>query len=143
MQAGRVIKFRGKRADNGEWVYGLPAFNRDCSGIDKIEVPALSGGVCTLVDPETVGQFTGLLDLNGKEIYEGDILQAELYPIGPNDEYVAVVECADASFVATKYLKANSTKRGISHGMSESIGDRGEVEIIGNIYENKELLKAI
>ncbi|CAM3850658.1 MULTISPECIES: YopX family protein [Paenibacillus] len=75
----REIKFRGKRIDNGEWVYGMPAFNRDCTGIDKIEEPMKAGGICRLVDPETVGQYTGKKDIEGNELYDGDITIDEFY----------------------------------------------------------------
>lgn len=79
----REILFRGKRKDNGEWVYGylcrygftgkekyyiIPYYASDLYGIE--------------VDPETVGQFTGLTDCNEKKIFEGDIIRYADY-----DEY--------------------------------------------------------
>lgn len=90
-------------------------------------------------------QFTGLKDINGTEIYEGDILTTEFYPFQDygKHNYHGVVEWIDetASFYITKRI-ANNEKRGISDGISEPIEDISEFEIIGNIYENPELLKS-
>ncbi|TQR29412.1 YopX family protein [Brevibacillus brevis] len=149
MQAGREIKYRGKRIDNGEWVYGLPTFNRDCTGIDKIEVPELSGGICKLVDPVTVGQFTGLQDKNGREIYEGDIIQGTTYlyghqlKTGRQFDYLGVVEWGTQADVGLCWQVSN--KQG-SWELRQTV-HRNDIDyctgdIIGNIYENPEFLEA-
>lgn len=64
----REYRFRGKRLDNGEWVNGFGAFMWEDDGIQKAEIYSTYG--VYEVDPETVGQYTGLPDRKGKKIYE-------------------------------------------------------------------------
>jgi len=89
-------KFRGKRVDNGEWVYGVPCeFYRDTyrtntiALINTIGTDELDGFMdqvdYELVDPNTIGQFTGLLDKNDVEIYERDILDSTRKSFGGVD----------------------------------------------------------
>lgn len=125
----RVIKFR-------QWVPGLNQYigfwgtNIDPHGAYWVGPASESESIHE--------QFTGLKDKNGREIYEGDILTAEGYPWfddgAPN--YRAVVEYGtDAMFLAVKVC-INPAKRGISHGIAESLGEVEGWEIIGNIHEN-------
>ena len=74
----RTIKFRGKRLTDGAWIYGDFFRNRGLSFIasDGIAENPLATWRDYNVDPETVGQFTGLHDKNGKEIYEGDLIKS-------------------------------------------------------------------
>lgn len=133
----REIKFRGKRLDNGEWVVGsyIEAENRDLSIAHQI-VPYESGEAVREVDPVTVGQFTGLKDKNGREIYVGDILKSE------RDDRLYVVKFWSGMF----YASVEECNKGIFggfplHALTENEESGYECDIIGNIHDNPELLK--
>lgn len=69
----RTIKFRGKDFHSGEWFYGN-LFVKDSHGRTHISTPKCG---CFRINPETVGQFTGVIDEEGQEVFEGDILEAD------------------------------------------------------------------
>lgn len=91
-----------------------------------------------------VEQYTGIKDKNGIEIYEGDIISADRYLFIDEDQqnYVGIVEFLPPAFAYT--LKCvNSDKRGVSEGAVELLGEDFDLEVIGNIHENPELLEHI
>ena len=147
----REIKFRGRSFDNGEWIYG--DYHKRAGGVHciiKME-PDENGKVVYAVHqavPDTIGQFTGLHDKNGKEIYEGDILRGFEYPFYDAQEdaynYYAIVDWDDeeAQFYAYHDLARGAQVRGVSCGVGEDMKDLREMEVIGNIYNNLGLLKA-
>ena len=128
----REILFRGKRTDNGEWIYGDLIQNVDCLKIREQEKSIKKITKSYEVDLETVGQFTGLLDKNGKKIFEGDIvLGLFLFDMSIN----AVVKFRDGAF-------GLEWRRGeiIEFNAFTSLCNI-TYEIIGNIYDNPELLE--
>lgn len=131
----REIKFRGKRIDNGEWVYGNYFIDeRDIEdGFIWRDIPQIQQRYGDHyqyydVDPSTVGQFTGLKDRNGKEIYEGDVVRIDDLGIGIVDyeEGRFTMRRREERFCWPVYCR-------IDHSPFVP-------EVIGNIYENPELL---
>ena len=135
----REVLFRGKRLDNGEWVYGsfvqIPLVSGRIAycicpiekvGRENKNVPHM-GILYTLnedifvVDPATVGEYTGLIDKDGNKIFEGDIIQfykTSAYVIFRGGEFCAI-DCNNTSYCIVQNC----------------------CEIIGNIQDNPELLE--
>ena len=125
----REILFKGKRADNGEWIEGylFKQWNR------TFLLWGMTGDNpdMTEVIPETIGQFTGLTDKNGKKIFEGD--------------FVATTRTFYHRIYEVRFSEARCGwfpfASGDGCGCCEDEVECPEyVEIIGNIYDNKELL---
>jgi uncharacterized phage protein (TIGR01671 family) len=145
----REILFRGKRIDNGTWVYGYYGVFKDNYEIfvpfseeeekrNEGHVFSAIGGLWNRVNPETIGQFTGLTDKNGTKIFEGDIIDASAEwwdasgPAGHDSPIIAVTWnndlCGFDPFAnydcdCGVYICADNCK------------------VIGNIYDNPELLE--
>ena len=144
----KEIKFRGKRRDNGEWVYGVPYYYNSIFYMLPLsntfvygELDGLFFGVIHNVIPETVGQYTGLKDKNGKEIYEGDIVE-DIMSEASNSWGVITLE--PTKWEGEPLIFGNEDailyKGFIDKGFIELI-NRGRIKIIGNIFDNPELLE--
>ena len=123
----REILFRGKRIENGEWVYGSLVLWYD--GSISIETGVYDAPMYA-VDPATIGQFTGLTDKNGKRIFEGDLITI---PGSKRQGLPAPVTWSnfDARF--------EICRRGFNPICLD--GDEGIYEVIGNIHDNYEFLE--
>lgn len=115
----RTIKFRGKSKRNGEWFYGN-LYDKDEDG--NTHICTTSNG-CLNIDSETVGQFTGLIDNNGKEIYEGDIVKNE---DSHGNTRINKVLFRNGCFIVDDDYVLFKLKN---------------IEVFGNIYDNPELLQ--
>lgn len=129
----RTIKFRGKSIGGKEWLYGDLVSSADKKRFAILVNNKESYDECE-VDPETIGQFTGLYDCNGNKIYEGDILKWE------KDGLMYVVKFWDGMF----YASVKECNDGIFGGFplhALTKHDDRKCEIVGNIYDNPELMK--
>lgn len=123
----REILFRGKIVDSVEWIHGI-AFPHDrgsCSILYQFPMDgALEGRE---VDPDTVGQFTGLYDKDGARIYEGDIVVTELWPGG---HFLGAVEWREKDCAFSVRLSENNST-GVSTGC----------RVVGNIHDDPDMLE--
>ena len=136
----REIKFKGKSKRDGRWWFGNLCV-KGTKGNTQIYDPEYGG--CFEIDSDTVGQFTGLHDKNGKEIYEGDILCIRQHELNilrgafRETEIICVVEFRNGAFIPVM-------SNGIGYNWSNfiyGVTPTKDYTVIGNIYDNPELLK--
>lgn len=158
----RQIIFRGKRIDNGEWVFGDLIRNLIYDGREKeMRIGDIyfehngdihGTAVCKVI-PETVGQFTGLTDRNGKKIFEGDIVKAYFQPRNfKNPPYaIGSVIFENGTFKVVVHISKNSIEYKVfekediaAYSIEHNFLDRYYVlEVIGNIHDKPELLEKL
>ena len=147
----REILFRGKRVDNGEWVYGYYCpcvfgnFPADPAIIDADELKK-GKWVPVRVIPETVGQYTGLTDKKGKKIFEGDITKYDLWDDKfdyreVNFGYFYAATDSYNGGPALGFYLANINGNADDIGFSKNMYKY--IEVIGNIHNNPELLEVM
>lgn len=137
----REILFRGKRLDSGEWITGqLLNFEdgraRICErGTDIFcyeKDESIIQTVAHRIAPETVGQYTGFVDKNGKKIFEGDIVS-----ICNSKTFFFIVYWNHA----VKSFILKSTVNGVNGIDCNVLNSTQDIEVVGNIYDNPELIK--
>lgn len=140
----REIKFRAKRKDNNKWAFGdlvkdnaggawietnLQTWRENCDDVDAF-------GSRLYVDIDTVGQFTGLTDKKGREIYEGDVLRIN------NGAVICLLVVTWNAEVGSWCLRFKEESKEGTRPLGRWLCDRDyDIELTGNIYDNKELLE--
>lgn len=123
----REILFKAKRIDNGEWVEGCLVFNEFCStAYPQIGYMHTFKSDFYEVNPDTICQYTGLTDKNGNKIWEGDVV------------YIPYERLEDS------YCKVIFRRGGFIGEMPDGCEDcllNRKTEVIGNIFDNPELLE--
>ncbi len=140
----RDILFRGKRIDDGDWEYGNFIKHPDILDRTKKYHYIENYDGIGEVEPETVGQFTGLLDKNGNKIFEGDIIDINQTVNGCNLFEIVW----DKTQWNARYFIEMITPRLYEYNFNELVDANidvyeKEIEIVGNIHDNGELYRKI
>ena len=151
--------FRGIRIDTREWVYG-GIYHQKADDVKEEAVYIIGGslndvGCAYQVVPESVGEYTGIYDKNGKKIFENDIVRTQPFYDRPfssqrkGKQFVGVVEYTTHKFNGNRFYPEQIYDARWRVNIAEDIGkyvhsswsDFWGCEVIGNVFENSELLE--
>lgn len=124
----REILFRGRRVDNGEWETGSLVYARRGTSEEQASIADKMTAYHTPVIPETVGQYTGLTDMNGTKIFEGDIVKVE-------NALVRGIFAVEYCGISACFIVSHGERRYFLGGCNS--------EVIGNIHDNPELIGGV
>ena len=132
----REIFYRGKRKDNGKWMEGFPIRLYDYGGDSWEMVPFNTNlDINHFVIPETIGQYTGMRDKNGRKIFEGDIVRLDedvktIFNVNDGTVQYGWGGFYIGGFSALNSLNSLATFDGVMRG-----------EVVGTVFENADLLE--
>jgi uncharacterized phage protein (TIGR01671 family) len=151
----REYLFHGKRVDNGEWVEGYYVKAQKLNGSNEYEhfiIEEAATGQSHLIIPETIGEFTGIYDINKRKIFENDIVRTQPYTDRPysqrakSKQHIGVIE------YYTRHFKNRFHEQIYDAGWQVKVKDFGKFtcydwseffkcEVIGNVFDNADLLE--
>ena len=129
----REILFRGKRKDNGEWETGSLVMIFQGLSDEQVFITDKMTGVRIPVSPDTIGQYTGLTDKNGKKIFEGDII----------DNHVKCDMLAVRGVIEWNERNGSWAHHLNTMNTSFCLYSAAAYEVIGNVHDNPELVKGV
>lgn len=132
----REILFRGKREDDGIWIFGY--FTRTTMIDGSIEYLIHMRTNYFIVDPETIGQFTGIYDKTGMRIFEGDIISFRRF----DNNHIGEIKFNRKTAAFEIWWDTTAGAYGEKATHTEKMSADNEYEVIDNIHDNPELLEA-
>lgn len=129
----REILFRGKSKTSGRWVYGDAIVNNLYPSGPNID----EYSIC----PKTLGQYTGINDCNGKDIFEHDIVHCRTYPHFMRDDLEKLLDGVPKEVTGQVVMHKGAWVVKNSRGMCFPLGDVYSVKVLGNVFDDFELLE--